>query len=150
MGKVINVVVDASGSMAEDDKNAVVKYLINGICNVKQEALYRDTQFVLFQWNSASVKFDDMEKAKIEFRGRSSFEDLESIIDEIDSDSSIILISDGGFGNNEKNKIRNLSKKIIPIFVGIDANRTILKDISTNNIVYSVADFMQALNEARF
>ena len=106
MGKVINVVVDASGSMAEDDKNAVVKYLINGICNVKQEALYRDTQFVLFQWNSASVKFDDMEKAKIEFRGRSSFEDLEPIIDEIDSDSSIILISDGGFGNNEKNKIR--------------------------------------------
>ena len=58
--------------------------------------------------------------------------------------------NNGGFGNNEKNNIRNLSKKIIPIFVGIDANRTILKDISTNNIVYSVADFMQALNEARF
>ncbi len=150
MGKKINVIVDASGSMAEDDKNAVVKYLINGICNVKQEALYRDIQFVLFQWNSNSVRFDDLEKAKIVFRGRNTFEDLEPIMDELDSDSPIILISDGGFRSDDKNKIRNLSKKIIPIFVGMDANRTILRDLSTNNIVYSVADFMQALDDARF
>ena len=31
MGKMVNIVVDASGSMAEDDKNAVVKYLLIGI-----------------------------------------------------------------------------------------------------------------------
>ena len=40
-----------------------------------------------------------------------------------------------------------MSVNIIPIFVGIDANRTILQDIATEKVVYSVADFMQAVYE---
>ena len=31
MENLVNIVVDASGSMGEDEKNAVVKYLLNGI-----------------------------------------------------------------------------------------------------------------------
>ena len=149
MGKVINVVVDASGSMVEDDKNAVVKYLINGICNIRKSADYEDIEFVLYQWNNNSFKFDDFEKAKIEFKGKSSFEDLISIENEIDVNCPLILVSDGGFSYTDKNQIVKLSRKIIPIFVGIESNRSILKDIATDKVVYSVADFVEALDEAR-
>lgn len=149
MSKIINIIVDASGSMAEDEKNAVVRYLINGICNAKQTSEYRDVEFVLFQWGNNSIKFESFEKAKIEFKGKTSYDDFRPIEDEIDYNSPMILISDGGFSKNDKTKIEKLSKHIIPIFIGIDANRTILKDIATDKVVYSVADFMQALADAR-
>lgn len=34
--KNINIIVDASGSMGEDEKNAVVKYLLNGMSSVQK------------------------------------------------------------------------------------------------------------------
>lgn len=149
MSKIVSIVVDASGSMAEDDKNAVVKYLINSICNVRQTKEYSDVEFVLFQWGNNSIKFENIEKAKLEFKGKTSYDDFVPIENEIEYESPMILISDGGFSKNDKVKIEKLSKRIIPIFIGIDANRFILKDIATDNIVYSAADFMQALDETR-
>lgn len=149
MGRVINIIVDASGSMAEDDKNAVVKYLINSICNVKQTKEFYDVEFVLFQWGSNSVRFENIENAKLEFKGKTSYDDFKQIEDEIEYEFPMILISDGGFSKNDKVKIEKLSKQIIPIFIGIDANKAILKDIATDKVVYSVPDFMQALVEAK-
>lgn len=149
MSRIINIVVDASGSMAEDDKNAVVKYLINSICNVIQTEEFSDVEVVLFQWAKNSIRFENIEKAKLEFKGKASYDDFKPIEDEIEYESPMILISDGGFSKNDKVKIEKMSRKIIPIFIGIDANRSILKDIATDKVVYSVVDFMQALAETR-
>lgn len=149
MSRIVNIVVDASGSMAEDDKNAVVKYLINGICNVIQTKEFSDVEFALFQWGSNSIRFENIEKAKLEFKGKTSYDDFKSIEDEIEYESPMILISDGGFSKTDKVKIEKMSKQIIPIFIGIDANRSILKDIATEKVVYSVTDFMQALAETK-
>lgn len=149
MSRIINIVVDASGSMAEDDKNAVVKYLINSICNVIQTEEFSDVEVVLFQWAKNSIRFENIEKAKLEFKGKASYDDFKPIEDEIEYESPMILISDGGFSINDKVKIEKMSRKIIPIFIGIDANRSILKDIATDKVVYSVVDFMQALAETR-
>lgn len=149
MSKIINIVVDASGSMAEDDKNAVVKYLINSICNVKQTSEFRDVEFVLFQWGNNSVKFENIEKAKLEFKGKTSYGDFTSIEGEIEYENPMILISDGGFSKNDKLKIEKLSRQILPIFIGIDANRSILKEIATDKVVYSATDLMQVLAEAK-
>lgn len=66
----------------------------------------------------------------------------------LDSQDAVILISDGNFESDIKKKIKELSNNILPIFVGVDANRTILQDISTSKIVYSVVDFVQALFDA--
>ena len=149
MSRIINIVVDASGSMAEDDKNAVVKYLINSICNVIQTEEFSDVEVVLFQWAKNSIRFENIEKAKLEFKGKASYDDFKPTEDEIEYESPMILISDGGFSKNDKVKIEKMSRKIIPIFIGIDANRSILKDIATDKVVYSVVDFMQALAETR-
>ena len=79
MSKTVNIVVDASGSMAEDDKNAVVKYLLNGICNVMRTPGLGDVEFALYQWGQESKKIDNLEKAKIEFTGKSPLSGLEEL-----------------------------------------------------------------------
>ena len=59
MSKTVNIVVDASGSMAEDDKNAVVKYLLNGISNIMGTSDFYDVKFVLYQWGQSSKKIEN-------------------------------------------------------------------------------------------
>lgn len=145
--KNINVIVDASGSMGEDEKNAVVKYLLNGMSSAVQNKSL-DVSLSLFQWGVETKKIDNIEKAKICFAGKNSVNGLEEICSLIDSQESVILISDGNFESDMRNKIKELSNNILPIFVGVDANRTIIQDISTNKIVYSVVDFVQALFDA--
>lgn len=147
MGKIVNIVVDASGSMAEDDKNAVVKYLLNGISNVTELTDFRDVDFVLYQWGQTSKKIESLEKAKIEFAGKSQVSGLEELTQMIDENQPLIFISDGNFNSGDKASIKTLSKYIVSIFVGIDANRAILQDISTEGIVYAVTDFVQAIYE---
>ena len=147
MSKTVNIVVDASGSMAEDDKNAVIKYLLNGICNVMGTTDFGDIEFALYQWGQQIKKIENLEKAKIEFAGKSPLSGLEELKQMIDENQTMIFVSDGNFNSGDKAHIKKLSVNIIPIFVGIDANRTILQDIATEKVVYSVADFMQAIYE---
>ena len=145
MSKTVNIVVDASGSMAEDDKNAVVKYLLNGISNVIGSPEFQDIKFEFYQWGQTSKKIDSLEKAKIEFAGKCSLSGIEELKKIIDENYPMILISDGNFNSEDKIHIKKLSVSIIPIFVGIDANRALLKDIATERVVYSVPDFMQVI-----
>lgn len=148
MSKIVNIVVDASGSMMEDDKNAVVKYLLNGISNAADTSDFCDVDFVLYQWGQTSKKIGGLEKAKVEFAGKSSLSGLEELMRMIDENQPLLFVSDGNFNSGDKANIKKLSVNIIPVFVGIDANRTMLQDIATERVVYSVPDFMQAIYEA--
>ena len=145
--KNINIIVDASGSMGEDEKNAVVKYLLNGMSSVQKNKSL-DISLSLYQWGVETKKIDDIEKAKIILVGKNTIEGLDALCSLLDSQDAVILISDGNFESDVKKKIKELSNNILPISVGVDANRTILQDISTSKIVYSVVDFVQALFDA--
>lgn len=148
MNKIVNIVVDASGSMAEDDKNGVVKYLLNGINNIIETNVFDDVKFILYQWGQEIKKFENFEKAKIEFAGESNFLGLEELKKLLSKDQTIIFISDGNFDLEYKVQLKDLSTNIITIFIGLDANRAILKDIATDNVVYSVTDFVQVIFDA--
>lgn len=149
MEKVINIIVDASGSMGEDEKNAVVKYLLNGISSARRSnSLGQEVLFNLFQWGKETKQIEDIEKAKISFEGKNDVRGLDELGKIIDKQDSILLISDGNFEISEKQKMKELSNNILPVFVGVDANRAVLQDISTNKVIYSVVDFMQALFDA--
>lgn len=148
MAKDINIIVDASGSMIEDGKNTVIKYLINGICSAKRNGIFGDTSFKLFQWGEETKEIYDMEKAKINFSGKSKAEELKKINELINKRDAILFISDGNIESKEKNAIKKLSNNITTIYVGIDSNKKILKDISSNKVVYSVMDFVQAIIDA--
>lgn len=144
MNKKVNIVVDASGSMTEDDKNTVVRYILNGINNIKGKEEFEDYSFELFQWGESTKKIDDMEKGKIEYRGRAQRKGLMEL-DKLLDDGAILLISDGNIEREEKKILKESSRKIVPICVGVDANRALLQDISTEKIVYSVVDLLQAI-----
>ena len=145
---MVNIVVDASGSMAEDDKNAVVKYLLIGISHAVELEPLCDIEFSLYQWGRISKKLGSLENAKIEFSGKASESGLSTLRTLIDENQPLIFISDGNFNSTEKRAIKTLSHFIVPIFVGIDANRASLQQIATEGIVYSVPDFMQAIFDA--
>ena len=63
----------------------------------------------------------------------------------IDDNQALIFISDGNFTLKETEKIKKLSKSIVSIFIGVDANRLMLQKVSSEKIVYSVTDFVQAI-----
>lgn len=149
MEKVVNIIVDASGSMCEDEKNAVVKYLLNGISSAKRNfSIEQEISFNLFQWGKETKQIADIEKAKIIFEGKSDLKGLDEIGKIIDKQDSVLFISDGNLEISEKKKLKELSDNILTIYVGVDANKAVLQDISTNKVVYSVVDFMQALFDA--
>lgn len=147
MKKIVNIVVDASGSMVEDGKNAVVKYLLNGIISASKKNEFKDLEFELFQWGKETKKIDNIEKAKINFAGKSDIKGLVILENLLNVNKPILLISDGNFDSDEKEKIKCFAKKIITIFVGVDANKSILQNISTDTTVFSVEDLFQALRE---
>jgi hypothetical protein len=148
MNKIINIVVDTSGSMAEDDKNAVVKYFLNGIVNILKTSEFDNIDFILYQWGEESKKIESLQNAKLEFKGKASITGIEILQQYIDRNQSVIFVSDGNLSKQEKVGIRDLSVNILPIFVGIDANKAILKEIATKNLVYSIPDFMQCVYDA--
>jgi hypothetical protein len=145
LGKIINIVVDTSGSMTEDDKNGVVKYLLNGINNISETTDFKNIEFILYQWGSISKKIGNIDKAKLEFAGRGTIEGLDELSKMIDDNQALIFISDGNFTLKETEKIKKLSKSIVSIFIGVDANRLMLQKVSSEKIVYSVTDFVQAI-----
>lgn len=145
MSKKVNIVVDSSGSMKEDDKNAVVKYLLNGINNILEKEEFKDYEFEVFQWGACTKKFENLEKTKIEFLGRTNDKEFDILINLMDKKGTILLISDGNFSRSVKEKLKNLDMKIVPIVVGSDANKSMLQDISTNKSIFSAVDLLQAI-----
>lgn len=144
MNKKVNIILDASGSMAEENKNVVVKYLLNGILNNIE---FSNIEFELFQWCKNSKKIENLKNFKIEFIGKSDILGLAILEKYINKENSILFISDGNIDLKEKQKIKSMSNNIVCIFIGVDSNKSTLKDIATNNGVYSVVDFLQTLNE---
>lgn len=124
--------------MLEDDKNAVVKYLINGISNGVNNLQYR-----FYQWGEITGPIGN--DFKVEYKGKGNCTGLEKLQGLIDKNDALLFISDGNINSDEIKKIKELSETIITIFIGVDANKSHLKRISTNTSVYSVVDFMQAL-----
>lgn len=147
MEKLINVVIDASGSMVEDGKSSVVQYILNGLNNVREHEEFKNYKFSLFQWSEESKELESLERIKLEFKGKADVKGLNKLKDLLDMERSILLISDGNFNRPEKEKLKNFKARIIPIFIGIDANKAFLKDISSNKVVYSGVDLVQALKE---
>lgn len=148
MNKIVNIVVDTSGSMAEDDKNAVVKYFLNGIVNIHETSEFDNIDFVLYQWGEESKKIESLINAKLEFKGKASISGIEILRQHIDRNQSVIFVSDGNLSKQEKAGIKELSVNILPIFIGIDTNKAVLKEIATEKVVYSIPDFMQCVYDA--
>lgn len=142
MSMKINVVIDTSGSMAEEDKNAVIKYVLNTICGLD----LGNVEFSFFQLGTQTKKLENITKEKLMFGGAfrgSAIDELKAILE---NEAPIILLSDGNIETDIKSKLFSIENDIIPVWIGMDANIACLEAIAKDKRVYSVPDVMQAVN----
>lgn len=144
--KKINVIIDTSGSMAEDGKNAVVKYLINCIMNLKENPDFSDYSFDYYQWGYDSGKINNIESYKFSYSGKID-DKLTPLLENMNKDERLLLISDGNLEKKQKELLKKMECRKYSVFIGADANKSLLRDISTNKKVYSGVDILQVIKD---
>lgn len=143
--KNIAVIADTSGSMAEDDKNAVVRYVLGSIANLREKREFSSYCFELYEWGASTRKAEDWDNIKLSFAGRTDVEALGAVLEE--GDSSLLIVSDGNFPKKTLKALKDLCLKYrtAAVSVGMDASRSALRDITTNGEVFSVTEIAAAI-----
>ncbi|QFJ55277.1 VWA domain-containing protein [Pseudobutyrivibrio xylanivorans] len=140
MAKDINVLIDTSGSMAEDCKNAAVKYLLNTIAsytavNVKNYYLV----------GGKCEKADAIDGLKIAYAGQISVNAVNEYFREV-VEGKTLLISDGCFDVDTERAISKHRDKVVCVAIGEDAMQSNLQHCSKNNRAYLAEDIIAAMS----
>lgn len=140
----VNVLVDASGSMVENGKESVVKYLIyaiNGYANEDKRIFIK-----LFQWGNGIKEIESISKVELG-EGRAS-EEVAVFLRDHSGDKNLI-ITDGGFTRETKNGIRNIpdKKNIYYVGVGCDCNMPSLRNVADSERIYLAQDAIVCLKK---
>lgn len=141
----LNILVDASGSMAEDAKNNVVSYLLSCVRGATQRNA-QDTVLNVHQWGTDTGSLDLSQKFKITYGGAPNADALEQIARAAEPGAPWLLISDGMFNRDIQKKLKELFPNLIAVSVGADADTYVLKRLC-DRPAYGAADIMTALSE---
>ena len=144
MAELINVLVDTSGSMAEDCKGAVVKYTLNAIAS---EASEMKIQYNLYLLGKELLKIDDLKNFKILYGGEISIHALRVFSRSFESGEDSIFISDGCFNAEIESVLSKYKDHIVAVSVGGDAIINNLQRCSRDKKVYKASDVIAALRE---
>lgn len=141
MFKYLNVLIDISGSMAEDCKNAVVKYLLNAITScdgTKVKSCYLV--------GNQCTKVEVMDGLKITYGGQMTATAINGCFREMSDEENVLLISDGCFDVDTEKSILKHRDKVICVAVGEDAMLNNLQRCSKNKKVYFAEDVNAAIS----
>lgn len=141
MSKYLNILIDTSGSMAEDCKNAVVKYLLNAITSC-DEAEIKNCYLVGNQY----TKVEDIASLKIIYSGQMITAAINGCFREIPDEDNILLISDGCFDVDTEKAISKHKDNVVCVAVGEDAMLNNLQRCSKNKKVYLAEDVSAAIS----
>ena len=92
MSKYLNILIDTSGSMAEDCKNAVVKYLLNAITSC--DGIEVKNYYLV---GNQCIKVEDIAGLKITYGGQMTTTAINGCFREMSNEENTLLISDGCF-----------------------------------------------------
>ncbi len=140
MSKDFNVLVDTSGSMAEDCKNAVVKYLLNTI--VSYAELESKSYYLV---GNQCTKVEDIVGLKITYGGQLSVNAINDYFREIAEEDRTLLISDGCFDVDTEKSISKHRNTVVCVAVGEDAMLSNLQRCSKNKRAYLAEDIIAAI-----
>jgi hypothetical protein len=141
----VHVIVDASGSMLEDDKHSVVEYILVGMKHVCGWERFNNTNYEIYEWKEKVESLGNLKNYKnFKFSGSSKIQGLQEFINTMDDRDVCIVISDGNFEMQDLSFFETLVKSRISISVGADCNDYNLKKIS-NNIVYKSIDYIEVM-----
>lgn len=140
MSKYLNVLIDASGSMAEDCKNAVVKYLINAItsCDGTEVKNY-------YMVSNQCTKVEDIASLKITYSGQLTSKAINDYFREMSEEDKTLLISDGCFDVDTEKSISKHRNHVVCVAVGEDTMLSNLQRCSVNKKVYLAEDVNTAI-----
>lgn len=140
MSKQLNVLIDTSGSMAEDCKNAVVKYLLNAIASHDE---YESKNYYLI--GNRCERVEDITGLKITYGGQMTASAANGYFRETSGEIKTLLISDGCFDVDTEKSISAHRDTVVCIAVGEDAMLNNLQRCSKNKKVYLAEDAAAAL-----
>ena len=133
------ILVDSTGSMSEEGKKSIVKYLI-----------YSIKSFLLEEWKEENVDiylFGEEIKpyeSKIIFQGKANSESLKRFL--VDKkDSQILLLSDGCYSEPVKKVFIDSGTDIWAIMIGCDCNKAVLQRIVGKERVFDTIDMVASL-----
>lgn len=139
MGKVF--LVDTSGSMAEEGKKSVVRYLLYAIENIMRDE-YPEVNYGVFLWSESVSVYDK----KMDFGGRAEAKPLSLFLEEHKADT-VMLIGDGSYSENIKRVIMNAGRDVLALMVGSDCNRARLQRMVGAGRVYESVDVSTCIRD---
>lgn len=113
----INIIVDVSGSMTENGKDSVVRYLlyaIEGYC--KEEKI---NEYKVFRWGKQLEELAEPYKLSFD-SGKATNELLEFLNNHIDDKN--LIISDGGLSRDTKKGIKDISNRNNLYYLGVGSD----------------------------
>lgn len=139
MGKIF--VVDASGSMGEEGKKSVIRYLIQAIIGIMEEK-YSEIEYEILYWNSQILPY----KVKSEFEGRAEAGIFEDFLGDHQKDT-ILLMGDGNYYDDVQRVLKSVDNKLMYLMLGCECNKSrLIKLVSADNL-YEAVDIVTCIDD---
>lgn len=139
MDKII--IIDSSGSMSEEGKKSVVRYLIQAISGIMEER-YSDKKNEIFCWNNQVFSYE----GKTEFEGVAEARVLEEFLSKHQKDT-ILLIGDGNYSDDVKRIVKSVDSKLMYLMVGCECNKSRLIKLVRSDNLYETVDVVTCIDD---
>lgn len=139
MGKAI--VIDASGSMAEEGKKSVIRYLLHAVEGLARDE-YPEAEYKIYAWNETISEFE----TKIDFSGHTSADAFSDFLNAHPEDS-ILLVGDGNYSEEIKAIIERAGNAMLVLMVGSDCNRARLRKLVGTGHLYETTDVVACFHD---
>lgn len=143
----INILIDASGSMVENGKISIVKYVINAAVGYSKADGSMDLS--LYQWGDSIERLNSLGEYRVQ-GGRSEG----SIADfmEAHSEENLLIISDGGFSSKTKKDFRKIQNKENVFFLGVgcDCNFSAIRSLIEKENIFRAQDAITCLRNMTY
>lgn len=145
----VNVLIDASGSMTENGKISIMKYVINAVEGYSAEEESIDLSLYLYQWGDSIEHISNVG----EFRSKEGTVegDVIKFVSE-HSKEAVLIISDGGFSRKMKREFRQLQTRENIYFVGVgcDCNFPAIRSLTDDKNVFRAQDIITCLKNMMY
>ena len=138
----LNIIVDVSGSMTENGKDSVVKYLLYAIDGFSKDS---DLEaYKTYQWGKQLEEVTETHKISFD-SGKASNELVDFLKNHMEDKN--IIISDGGFSRDIKRGIKGLpdKKNVYYLGIGSDCDIAAIRTVAMPDRIYSAQEVIPCL-----
>lgn len=137
----VNIVMDGSGSMSENGKVSIMKYIINSAEGYSEEGTIT---LSLYQWGDKIEPLNDL--AEFRIQDVNSEGDIAEFVNK-HMGEKILILSDGGFSIKTKMAVRGMQGKenVFCIGVGCDCNFPAIRSLIDDKNIFKPQDIINCL-----